>query len=1260
MAVSVLGDGALYFDAQLNTSDFDAGLKTIENNLQSTIDKIVASAGSSTEAIQQLLQAFVPNAAPAIQETIDKLKELQGEEQKFTDQLSKTTDPAQITALKTAIEDIHTKLEEGSSKLQEQVSSAISDNLKETINELDTSTDHQVTTMTRLRQIKNELASGTISKDDPQFQALLNEATGLEHSLRNVNKELQLASSNTAAFDALGQGVRGLIGGFEALSGILAVTSGNNEVVEKTTRNVVAAMGVLNGIEEIGKVLAKDSALNTYLLATYRKLTAVATVEQAVATEGLAVAEGAQAVATEGAAVAQTELNIAMDANPAGVLLLALGAIIAAYEIFSSNSKDAADEQKKMNEAIAEANGILTSLVESYSKFYTDNTKAAQTAVDLAQAQGKSESEILGLKQKANKELILEQTFKLSFLGMDKQTIALKQAELDNIEEQIGGYLRLIAAGVKLTEEDQNRLDGLKEQKKAVESILNPAKDAQKALDDANKQKQLGDAEAAKKAHDDALKSDVAAAEARLVLARHNADAELVAQKDAIREKAKAELDNVNLTAGERKKILAQEQADLEEADRKFLILSINNKRAEVKAKLDVVKEGSTKELLLRLEDIDLQAKAEIAAAKGNQQLIDKANADANKSKADLVKKNIVDTTTSQVNTEISAIKQRLSVVKVGSEEELKLKKNLVDQQAELDANSAFSSIKNVQQYHAKLLEIEANSVRQKRDLDDAYVEHLLQNRLKIIEQQTKENNIPLEAKLQDPFATEVQKDNAQAQILENSRLETIRKIKEIEDAIKNTQGDTTKLTEQDKDLKLQLLTILAQIYNIQLKTNKDTNDKLISDLDKLQGAFGNLATAAGGFNQELGDSLKLIASMIGGFKDVKKGLDDFKTAKSQGDTLGQVSAGLGIAGAAIGVISSIASSIKAAKQSRIDTAKQIADFNQGILFGELQVTEEYRNRQREQVKLNKLKLQGLAEEKKLLEQQKKDVDAQVTSLMAQLSNESFIAGEHTARGSKGSSIFGALFGQHTEQDLQSLAGKTFDQLQALFDKGQLTDKAKSLFEELQKLKQEGADIDKMLTDNKQQLAEIFTGTTADDLLNTIVDGFKSGLRSAADFADSFQGFMQQAMLNALKFQYLEAPLKTFFDDFAQATQSGNQLTSTEIAGLKDEYNSIITNASQQFQQLQQIAGVNFNSVSGSGNALAGAIKGMTEDTAELIAGQFGGLRLTAIDQLNIMRTALDVHRRIEANTALAVSRIEQTNDLLTKVTNGTLKFNVK
>jgi hypothetical protein len=98
-------------------------------------------------------------------------------------------------------------------------------------------------------------------------------------------------------------------------------------------------------------------------------------------------------------------------------------------------------------------------------------------------------------------------------------------------------------------------------------------------------------------------------------------------------------------------------------------------------------------------------------------------------------------------------------------------------------------------------------------------------------------------------------------------------------------------------------------------------------------------------------------------------------------------------------------------------------------------------------------------------------------------------------------------------------------------------------------------------------------------------------------------------------------------------------LTAEEIAKLRSNFNSIISDAGKKFEDLQKITDLSFNGANASQNTLQGAIRAsLTEDTGQLLAGQFGGLRLTAVQQFNRLTDILGVANDIKYNTSFILS----------------------
>lgn len=409
---------------------------------------------------------------------------------------------------------------------------------------------------------------------------------------------------------------------------------------------------------------------------------------------------------------------------------------------------------------------------------------------------------------------------------------------------------------------------------------------------------------------------------------------------------------------------------------------------------------------------------------------------------------------------------------------------------------------------------------------------------------------------------------------------------------------------------------------------------------------LSSIASDLGAINTELGQTIGALSQLANAAGKIGQDLAvlNDKTATSAQ----QVSAGLGIVGQAVSLITTVVQTIKASSDSKKAAAQEMKDFQAQLIAGEVSYNEMLRERARLQIGSNKLTIEAIEAQKRLLQEQQKSIQAEADSILKRLQGEQFIAGQKEVK-KGGSGLLGAVggifgFGKKTvvENELASLAGKTFEEIERLYNKGSLTDNAKKLFEQLQKIKAEGADVEAMLEENKRRAAEIFTGTTAKSLADTITEGLRKGYKSVQDFADNMENAFREAILSGFEAKVIEEKMKDFYDQFAAAAQSNGGLDKQEIEALRRLYENNLQNILQQFEQLQNVTGQTFNATSGGSNSLQGAIKGITEQTAELLAGQFGGMRIAMLDQLAVARVQLQAQLNIENNTALTVTRLEQ------------------
>ena len=165
------------------------------------------------------------------------------------------------------------------------------------------------------------------------------------------------------------------------------------------------------------------------------------------------------------------------------------------------------------------------------------------------------------------------------------------------------------------------------------------------------------------------------------------------------------------------------------------------------------------------------------------------------------------------------------------------------------------------------------------------------------------------------------------------------------------------------------------------------------------------------------------------------------------------------------------------------------------------------------------------------------------------------------------------------------------------------------------------------------------TGTTRDSVADAIYDGFRNGYNSAADFADNFEELMKTAIINSLKTKFLEGAMTEWYKGFASAAKDG--LTEEEIKERQDAWNRMVELERLNYENMEKITGMDLSVGSNSSpQGLTGAIKGITEDTAGILAGLgYASLEaqqkgnMTGLQQLDMMNQSVTYLAKIADNT---------------------------
>ncbi|MGV3705451.1 MAG: hypothetical protein ACO1NU_08735 [Arcticibacter sp.] len=431
--------------------------------------------------------------------------------------------------------------------------------------------------------------------------------------------------------------------------------------------------------------------------------------------------------------------------------------------------------------------------------------------------------------------------------------------------------------------------------------------------------------------------------------------------------------------------------------------------------------------------------------------------------------------------------------------------------------------------------------------------------------------------------------------------------------------------------------------------SKKAVADRLPDRLDAAADSLRNVASAISSIDDGFANVLGTVSNVIAGFSEMQRQKEAMNASGASGTEkllagAGMVTAGIGIAASVIGTGVSWFKGLKAAKEK---AKADIKDFYDAAYRGEMQYQATLRDRARQQAEQHRDTMEGLKAEYELLTSQQTAIDKKYNEVYRKLQGEQYV--ESTTY------KHGTWFRKaKSEQNMASLAGMDYDQLEELYLQGKLTEGAKSLFEWLQKLKEEGADVKDAFQDVADVASELATGTNVDSLTDGFMNFIKEGKTGVKDLADFFEDSMNEASLNMFKNNILKGKIEGFYKQFAEAGKDG--LTTEDIEALRIAYQTMTGEALAEFEKLKQVTGSDFKTADGS--AVSKGIQSITSDQASALEGITRGTYdytkrnyQTAMEGLAVMKQQTEVLIRIErhaASSSLKLDALEKLDKLAT------------
>lgn len=284
----------------------------------------------------------------------------------------------------------------------------------------------------QIRQMTEALAVMRLEgkQDTAEYAALSKEAGDLKDALGDAAQEVKNMASDTSQLDTVLSGAAAASGGFSAFTGAMELFGGASEDVAEAQKKLQAAIAITTGVQAIQNAVQKQSAL----MLGISKIQ-MAALSKAQVYNRLVTMQGTKA--TLAATVAQKIFNLVAAANPYVLLALALITVVGALAIFASNTDKSAKEQKKLNEAQKAWLDYLE--VEATEMNRVSNERVAQLNRELSIAKARNAG--LAETRKIEDEILAERTKahnkSVGFYGQELNDLEANRLKLKQLNDML-------------------------------------------------------------------------------------------------------------------------------------------------------------------------------------------------------------------------------------------------------------------------------------------------------------------------------------------------------------------------------------------------------------------------------------------------------------------------------------------------------------------------------------------------------------------------------------------------------------------------------------------------------------------------------------------------------------------------------------------------------------------------------------------------------------------------------------------------------
>nr|UVX77108.1 MAG: hypothetical protein [Bacteriophage sp.] len=296
-----------------------------------------------------------------------------------------------------------------------------------------------------------------------EYQQLSKETAILRDAVKDATDEITRMASDTSNLDAVLSFAAGASGGFAAFTGAMELFGSESEEVQEAQKKLQAAIAITTGVQAIQNAVQKQSAI---MLGISRLQ--MAALSKAQVYNRLVTMQGTKA--TLAATIAQKAFNLIAAANPYVLLALALVTVVGALVLFASNTDKSAKNQQKLNEAQKVWLDYLETEATEMNRVSNERVAQLNRELNIAKARNASLSETRKIEDEILAERTKAHNKSVGFYGQELDDLEANRAKLKQLNDMLVQLNNAKARGDKKVYIDVD-LDGKIDKVKVDEAI---------------------------------------------------------------------------------------------------------------------------------------------------------------------------------------------------------------------------------------------------------------------------------------------------------------------------------------------------------------------------------------------------------------------------------------------------------------------------------------------------------------------------------------------------------------------------------------------------------------------------------------------------------------------------------------------------------------------------------------------------------------------------------------------------------------------